>query len=359
MSDFFNWLSKNSIAATTLIVSFSVIITSITVIYLVAFIQGREISFWPPKIGPKPEKSKTREVGNNISKGSQSSQNNPIIQKDTVLTGVSGKNYLIMSNFYSGAASTLFIANCSNNEVMVKLYWHGLMPNSRQWEFFSREYKTTELLTHRNIVKILDRGLSGGYPFIIMEYMTGGTLRDLLQSRDRIPGTDIISIASQLADAIDFAHSHGIVHRDIKPGNILFESNAQGRVALSDFGIAKVLGAVERDITAQPGGFVGSPAYLAPEALTGANITKASDIYSFGVVLFEMIAGKVPFNELSEVYAVLRAKVEHDPPSIKSYRPVANELAVRIAQTMNREPSERPQTARAVLSGIENYITRL
>lgn len=277
------------------------------------------------------------------------------------LKTASGQKLTIESNFYGGANATLYRAKDSLGEnIIVKVFWRGLMPSSPAWELFNQEQRTAEILTHRNIVKIFDRGLQGGYPFIVMEYFAGGTLRDWLWTHDRIPGADILAIAGQVADAIDFAHLRGVVHRDIKPGNILFESNPHDRVALGDFGIARIFGAVERNITAAGGEFVGSPGYLAPEAFEGREISKASDIYSFGVVLYEMIAGKIPFDEFQEVYAILQVKVNQDAPDIRTYRKgIPLEISERLSQTLSRSPSKRPKTARAVLSGIENCIGKL
>jgi serine/threonine protein kinase len=147
------------------------------------------------------------------------------------------------------------------------VYWHGLAPNSPPWEFFQQEQRTAEILTHRNIVHTLDRGLRAGYPFTIIEYLGGGTLRDWLRTHDRLPGHAILSIASQVADSIDYAYSHSVIHRDVEPGNVLFESDPNGRVALSDFGIAMIQGAVERDITAAGAEFTGSPGYLVRELI--------------------------------------------------------------------------------------------
>jgi serine/threonine-protein kinase len=145
-----------------------------------------------------------------------------------------------------------------------------------------------------------------------------------------------------------------------KPGNILFESDARGRVALGDFGIARALGAVERDITTTDGKFIGSPGYLAPEAFEDREITTASDIYSFGVVIYETIAGKIPFDELQEPYRLLYAKVSQDAPDIRWFRPeVPERVAVRLAHTLSRQAAERPKSAKALLSGIEGDIRKL
>jgi len=205
-----------------------------------------------------------------------------------------------------------------NDKVVVKVYWRGLRPGSRAWELFNQEQRAAEILIHRNIARTLDKGLFNGYPFTVMEYLGGGTLRDWLRTHDRLPGIDILSIAGQVADAIDFAHSQGVIHRDIKPSNILFSSTPQGRVVLGDFGIAWIFGAVERDITAAEGEFIGTPAYIAPEVFVGGKISFASDIYSFGIVLYEMIAGRVPFNEFQEAYVILQANVGFVQPEAEA-----------------------------------------
>jgi len=359
MDKFFSWLSQNPIATNTLIIAFGVLVSSLVLIYTVAFFQGRSVSFWPPKIGEKPPREKNNRGKNSNSENTQTACFNPIIQKGTLLETSSGNKLTVESNFYGGATATLFKAKNPNDEKrIVKVYWRGLRPNSPPWEQFNREYRTSEILVHHNIVKVLGRGLFSGYPFVVMEFLPGGTLRDLLQSRSIIPGKEVISIAEQIANAIDYAHTNGVVHRDIKPGNILFENNSHGRIALSDFGIAKILGAVERDITADEG-FVGSPGYISPEAIKGNEVTKACDIYSFGVVLFEMIAGRIPFNEFQGFGGILNAKLNEDATDIREYRPVSEKLANRLAQTLSRKPNERPISTKAVLFGIENEIKEL
>lgn len=371
MSEFLKWLSAHPSAATAVVGSFGIVVLAVTSMYIVAFAQGRSVSFWPPKIGanPKTEIQKPSQGGVDsepdqrvqaVSDAESGSNSGPIVQKGTVLTTASGSKVFIESDFYSGATATLFRARKESNElVIVKVFWRGLMPGSKAWVLFNQEQRVAEMLAHRNIIRTLDRGLHGGYPFTVLEYFGGGTLRDWLLTHHRIPGSDILSIAGQIADALDFAHSRGVIHRDIKPGNILFESDPQSRVALGDFGIARILGAVERDITAA-GEFTGSPGYLAPEVLHGHDPQPASDIYSFGVVLYEMITGRIPFDEIQEFMAILLAKVERDAPDIRTYRKdVPEAIAERLEHTLSRTPTKRPKTARAVMSGLENLISML
>lgn len=364
MGELFKLLSTGSPAAVLLIVAVLVLSVTVSVIYATAFVQGRSISFWPPSIGERPKSLKIdHEEAESRSSASVTSaeSSNPVVDRGTMLRAASGKTYRVLSAFYGGANATLYKAEDSGGAtVIAKVYWRGLAPNSPSWELFQQEQRTAEILTHRNIVRTLDRGLRAGYPFTIMEYLGGGTLRDWLRTRDRLPGHDIVSIASQVADAIDYAHSRGVLHRDVKPGNVLFESDPNGRVALSDFGIAVILGAVERDITATGGEFAGSPGYLAPELIAGGDVTRQADIYSFGVVVYEMISKIVPFDEYRDVLAIIRAKIDSAAPDIRHFRAdVPHEIAARLAGVLARDPSLRPTSAHAVLVGLEDQLRSL
>jgi eukaryotic-like serine/threonine-protein kinase len=366
MNDLVKLLSTNSTAA--MVFAFAVLgfLIVVGILYAVAFAQGRAVSFWPPSIGERPalkhdkEENTSREKIEKEPVATPSEFSNPIVDRGTMLTGATGKSYRITSGFYAGANATIYKAeDPSLNLVIAKIYWRGLMPNSPSWELFRQEQRTAEILNHRNIVKTLDRGLRMGYPFAIMEYFGGGTLRDWLTTHEILPRRDIASVAAQLADALDYAHSCGVIHRDVKPGNVLFESDPNGRVALSDFGIAAIMGAVERDITAVGAEFSGTPAYVAPEVLQGAQPRVAADIYSLGVVLYEMIVGVVPFDDHRDSLAIMRAKVDVDAPDIRQFRPeVPDEVAKSISLLLARNPEMRPKSARAAVSGITEWLNR-
>lgn len=365
MNELIRLLSSGSPVAIVIVAAILFLTVVVAVIYALAFAQGRSISFWPPSIGERPESAPsdqtTRENAVSPLAAPAGVHENPVVGGGTILQAASGKSYRISSAYCGGANATLFKAEDPDGKaVIAKVYWRGLAPNSPPWQLFQQEQRTAEILTHRNIVQTFDRGLRAGYPFTILEYLRGGTLRDWLRTHDRLPGYDILSIASQLADAIDFAHSRGVIHRDVKPGNVLFESDPNGRVALSDFGIAVILGAVERDITAAGGEFVGTPSYLAPELIEGAPPTRQADLYSFGTVLFEMIAKAVPFDDSRDILAIVRAKVDNDAPDIRTFRAdVPCEIAARLAQVLARDPALRPASANAVLSGIEERLRGL
>lgn len=365
MGDVITLLSEGSPVAIAICAAGLLVLIVVAGIYAAAFAQGRSISFWPPSIGERPgqdTKSQTAIDGTApaVSDPVRVAQS-PVVDRGAILEAASGKHYRVASAFYGGANATLYTAeDPGGHMVLAKVYWRGLAPYSPPWELFQQEQRTAEILSHRNIARTLDRGLRAGYPFTILEYFSGGTLRDWLRTHDRLPGPDILSIAAQVAEAIDYAHSRGVIHRDVKPGNVLFESDPNGRVALSDFGIAVVLGAVERDITAAASEFAGSPGYLAPELIAGSPASSQADVYSFGIVLFEMISKLVPFDENREVLAIIRAKVDNDAPDIRTFRAdVPEEIAKRLAQVLARDPSRRPTSARAVLSGLEERIRSL
>jgi serine/threonine protein kinase len=368
MTDLIKFLSTNSPAALGLSIAFLIAGITISILYTVAFVQGRSVSFWPPSIGEKPASrapDKSKGVESTVDEPKPANPpvepQNPIVDRGTVVRGASGKSYRITSTYYGGANATLYKAvDPQENTVIAKVFWRGLAPNSPSWDLFQQEQRAAEILNHRNIVKTLDRGLRSGYPFTVMEFLGGGTLRDWLQTHHRLPGKDIVSIASQVADAIDYAHSQGVIHRDIKPGNVLFEAGPEGRVALSDFGIAAIMGAVEHDITAVGGEFTGTPGYIAPEVIQGGQPTRQADIYGFGVVFYEMISGCVPFGENVEVWAVLRAKLERDAPDVRQFRPEVDEgIALRLSQALARDPALRPASACGVLTGIEDRLRSL
>ena len=214
MTELLKFLSTNSPAALAFGVAVLILAVTVSVICVVAFIQGRSISFWPPSIGERPkahallEGKAEQDEEPFESRTSPPGSSSPVVSRNTTLQGASGITYRVTSGFYGGANATLYKADDQKGAaVIAKVYWRGLAPNSPPWELFQQEQRTAEILNHRNIVKTLDRGLRMGYPFTIIEYLGGGTLRDWLRVHDRLPGRDIASIASQLADAIDYAHS--------------------------------------------------------------------------------------------------------------------------------------------------------
>ncbi len=239
MKDLFRTIAANPAALMACSIALCVLVVAIVAIYAIAFFQGRSVSFWPPNIGTKPSPAETE--SKTVAPARPVSHTDSTITAGTAIKTSSGKIIVTETDSYQGVGATLIRAkDSSGRALMMKLFWKGLNPSSSAWTEFSREYKAADGLQHRNIVELLDRGLWQSYPFVVMEFFAGGTLYDVIRNRDQISGREILPIAEQIAAGIDYAHSHGRIHRDISPSNVLLESDANGRVAISDLGSRKL-----------------------------------------------------------------------------------------------------------------------
>jgi hypothetical protein len=180
---------------------------------------------------------------------------------------------------------------------------------------FENEAHAAAALTHPNLVAVYDVGEADGAPFIVMEYVDGGTLKDLLREAAPLPPAGLIQIGTQVADALDTAHRHGVVHRDVKPQNILLTPD--GRVKLTDFGIALALGA---ESATRTGTLLGSVQYVAPELVRGESATPLSDVYALGVVLYEIATGHLPFTGDTPM-AIAMQHLDADPRRPTAWNP--------------------------------------
>ena len=208
-------------------------------------------------------------------------------------------------------------------------------------ERFRREARLVASLRHPHIVQVFDFGVADGKPFMVMEYLPGGTLKDRLadlRSRSQtMPLAEIARILDALAGALDYAHGRGAIHRDIKPANILF--TAENEPVLADFGIARLLGDVSQ-LTAA-GQIVGSPAYMAPEQARGEEVDGRGDQYALGVVLYEMAAGRPPFQADSPT-AMLMQHVSSPPPLPRSLNPLLPEAVQAVLlKALAKQPGQR------------------
>jgi serine/threonine protein kinase len=224
---------------------------------------------------------------------------------------------------------------------------------------FRREADAIAGLDHVNIMPIFEYGEQGELAFLVMPYVTGGTLRTKLDQRGILPLAEAIPIIEQAAAAIDNAHAQGIVHRDLKPGNILF--HADGRVLLADFGLAKVIrGNEEHDSNGRlstltgAGIIVGTPEYLSPEQSTGQPIGPYTDIYALGIVLYQMLGGRVPFSGTSPVAIALRHALEA-PPSLLSLNPALPPgVEAVVMKALAKLPEERYTSAGELARALRN-----
>jgi serine/threonine protein kinase len=177
---------------------------------------------------------------------------------------------------------------------------------------FKREGRSVALLRHTNIVQVFDFDVEGDLYYMVMEYIDGGTLGHFIYTQGAIPAHEALSLAIQLADGFDYAHQHGVIHRDIKPVNIMFADAEHRHPVITDFGIAYILD--DPVVLTSYGRPIGSPAYISPEVARGEQVDERSDIYSFGVTLYEMFTGRIPFHGTTSDEFVIQ-HINTPPPS--------------------------------------------
>jgi hypothetical protein len=204
-------------------------------------------------------------------------------------------------------------------------------------ERFRREARAVAQLSHPNIVTVIDRGDAGGHQFIVFELIDGENLKELLDRTGPLPVQRAVELGVAVADGLAFAHAHGLVHRDVKPQNVLL--NGDGEAKVTDFGIARSLD-VEHGMT-QTGTVLGTSNYLSPEQARGRQVTAATDVYSLGVVLFELLTAEVPFP--GENFVAVAMKHVNDPvPDIRESRPDAPaRLSAAIGHALEKDPARR------------------
>src|ERR671926_735863 len=201
--------------------------------------------------------------------------------------------YRIVKPLGSGGMADVYLAhdNILDRDVALKVMSTRYASDDEFVERFKREAQSAAALSHQNIVSIFDRGASeDGTYYIAMEYLPGGTLKERIMSKGALPARTAAAVALQIAEALQAAHEQGMIHRDIKPRNILITYS--GHVKVADFGIAR---AAEATTISDLGEILGSVKYMSPEQAMGERVGPASDLYSLGVVLYEMLTGRVPF----------------------------------------------------------------
>ncbi|HEU5405034.1 MAG TPA: protein kinase [Gaiellaceae bacterium] len=239
----------------------------------------------------------------------------------------------------SGGMSDVFRArdNQLDRRVAIKILHERYAGDPEYLTRFRTEARSVARLSHPNIVTVIDRGDDAGRQYIVFEHVDGENLKELVRRSGRLPVRRAIELALAVADGLAFAHQEGLVHRDVKPQNVLL--SREGEVKVTDFGIARSL-EVEHGVT-QTGTVLGTGEYLAPEQASGKPVSPATDVYSLGVVLWEMLAGEVPFSGENFVAVALR-HVNEPVPSLREVRlDVSPRLAAAVERALAKDPAHR------------------
>lgn len=252
-----------------------------------------------------------------------------------------------------GGMADVYLARDSilDRDVAVKLLRSHLAQDAVYVERFAREANAAAALSHRNIVEIYDVGEDNGKYYIVMEYVPGTTLKDLIHKRGALHIEEAIDIMMQLTQGIKEAHRNGIIHRDIKPQNILITDS--GVLKIADFGIAMIqsLAQVTESTT-----IMGSLHYLAPEIVRGEKATCQSDIYALGIILYELLRGKVPFNDEAAINIAMK-HMREDMPSIRDFNPTISQgIENVITKATAKNLEDRYQNCDELLDGIREAI---
>jgi eukaryotic-like serine/threonine-protein kinase len=255
-----------------------------------------------------------------------------------------------------GGMAVVYLAHDDelDRPVAIKVLADNLAADEGFRKRFLREARLAARLAHRNIVQIYDSGEADGRPFIVMEYVEGETLADLLARRGRLPPGETIELALQICSGLEHAHQEGLVHRDIKPQNLLLRRD--GTVKIVDFGIARSAHGTQ---LTEAGSVLGTAAYLAPEQASGEEVTPAADVYALGVVLYQLMAGRTPYT--AESLSQLQIGHEEQPiPALREYAPeVPEPLEDVVMRCLARIPAYRPPSAAALADAVATGSSEL
>jgi eukaryotic-like serine/threonine-protein kinase len=239
----------------------------------------------------------------------------------------------------TGGMSSVFKAHdrVLERNVAVKILHERYGEDEEFVQRFRQEARAVAQLSHPNIVTVIDRGDDGGRQYIVFEYVEGENLKDLVARTGPLPVDQALSLGIQIARGLAFAHQFGLVHRDVKPQNVLL--NGDGDAKVTDFGIARSL-SVGKGMT-QTGTVLGTSNYIAPEQASGQPVDQHSDVYSLGVVLFELLTGRLPFDGDNFVTVAMR-HINELPPDVRELRPdVPARVAAAVDRGLEKDPAER------------------
>ena len=267
----------------------------------------------------------------------------------TVLSG----RYRLEAKLGSGGMSTVYLARDTtlDRQVAVKVMHREMSEQADQLERFRQEARAVAKLSHPNVVSVIDAGEDGGYPYIVFEYVEGETLKQRINRVGALDPQEALAYAIEVARGLTVAHGRRMVHRDIKPQNVLIDS--EGRAKLTDFGISRQL---EQDGMTATGRVLGTTDYVAPEQAMGRTVDQRSDVYSLGVVLYEMLIGQVPFHADSQVGVAMK-HVNEELPDVQQRRPeVSAAAALVVERATAKDPAERYQSVGEMIDDLSTAL---
>jgi eukaryotic-like serine/threonine-protein kinase len=288
----------------------------------------------------------------NTRKMSNETSGPPSLTRGLIGTVLSGR-YRLDSKLGSGGMSTVYLARDETLErwVAVKVLHREISDDPDQIERFRREARAVAQLSHPNVVAVIDAGEDGGHPYIVFEYVAGRTLKQRIERAGRLPLDEAVAYAIEIGRGLATAHARKLVHRDVKPQNVLID--AEGRAKVTDFGIARSL---ESDGLTKTGRVLGTTDYVSPEQAMGTEVDSRSDVYSLGVLLYEMLTGEVPF-EAETIVGVAMKHVNEPLPDVQLARPeVSSALAAAIERATSKNPDTRYGDMNAFLADLEGAL---
>lgn len=264
------------------------------------------------------------------------------------------REYHINKILGEGGMGVVYLAWDSNlhRSVALKVMKRAIAENESSRQRFLLEARATAAIDHDHIVTIYQVGDHNGVPYLVMKYLEGQTLEDLLRKRKVLEPLEAVKIAKQIAEGLEAAHQQNLIHRDIKPANIWLES-VRSRVKILDFGLARVADSTDPNIT-QTGVILGTPAYMSPEQAAGLALDGRSDLFSLGTVLYRLTLGKPPFRGSNNLAILRSLSLDNPEPPDRLNPAIPSRLSKLILKLLEKEPGSRPGSASLVANMLES-----
>ncbi len=268
---------------------------------------------------------------------------------------VLGARYEILGLLGEGGMGAVYKARDTavDRLIALKVIRPDLASNPAILQRFKQELVLARQVTHRNVIRIYDLGEADGLKFITMEYIEGQDLRSLLRAQGKLPVSEAVAIAEQILAGLQAAHAEGVIHRDLKPGNIM--RDPQGRIVVMDFGLARTVGG---DNLTQTGMMVGTMEYMSPEQALAQPVDLRSDLYTVGLIIYELLSGNVPYKAESALASLLKRTQDRAVPVSDIESSVPRPLSAIVGKCLERDPAERYQLAQQILDDLAEFQGR-